>query len=192
MLGLVGCGAADRGDVDAANASIRRRLNRPDQRRDHRVSSHEAESFRCGTRRGQPPKHGIDRDQQVRPSMTRSQHVPGPQDRRRNAGRLNERFTLASSRDIGLHHRRRVSDAHVHEVPRIGLLRRGSGGADRGEIDATEFRCLRRTGVRRAHQVNHCGIRRDARDKCRSVERIPDTGSALRGSLVSEPGRTSA
>ena len=90
--------------------------------------------------------------------MTRSQHLPRPQDGCRNAGRLNQRFTLASRRDIGLHHRRRVSHAHVDEVPRIGLSRRGSGGADRGEIDATEFCCLRRTGVRRAHQVNHWGV----------------------------------
>ena len=181
---------SDLGHVDDANASHRRRLDRPDQCRDHGVSSHEAESLRCGTRRRQPPKRGIDRDQQVRPSMTTSQHVPRPQDRRRNAGRLNQRFTSHRAA-IWPHHTAPGEPSYVHEVVRIGLLRRGSGGADRGEIDATEFCRLAGLG---------CGVppgeppwrRRDAATNVEASSAFPSTGSALRGSLGSEPGRTSA
>ena len=59
-------------------------------------------------------------------------------------------------RDEGLHHRRRLRDAEINEMPNAGVARRFHRNLHGRQIDRAKLRCLRRTRMRNADEMNEC------------------------------------
>ena len=63
----------------------------------------------------------VDRHERVRPPVAGTEHVPGTQNRRGNAGGARRATSPSLAHgDVGVHHRRGMRDAHVDDVRHAG------------------------------------------------------------------------
>src|SRR6185503_4037289 len=86
-------GGADRGHVEDANA-LRPSLDARDERIHHLADRHETEAQRRLAQRRQPLGKRVERDEEIRPAVPGTEHVPRAQDGRREPACLNARLTL--------------------------------------------------------------------------------------------------
>ena len=170
-----------------------RRLDRCDERRHHlRRASPAADDCACSRVGGSSASERVERQQQVRPPVAGPQHVPRPQDRRRDTGRRYCRLALLAHGDVRAHHRRRVRDAHVDDVGDAGARRGVRRSADRRQVDALELRGLRRTRMRRADEVDERGAVGIASANVAASSASPIAAAAPAGNRVAEALRVNA
>jgi len=122
-------------------------IHRVNQRIDHLFDGNETEPHGGGG--GQWKRFGefVERQEYQRPAMSRSQDVPGPEDRRGKACIRNQRFARRSHRKISAHHRRRLRHAHVHKVGGNMAASGCHGGANGDQIDLLKLPRLRGAGM---------------------------------------------
>src|ERR1700686_4086855 len=84
--GRVERGAADLGDLEDAEP-LRRVLDREDERAKHLSERDQAEPPRAVARRREPLEEPVAGQEQERPPVPGAQHVPGPEDGRREPAR---------------------------------------------------------------------------------------------------------
>ena len=147
-----------------------------------------APAARLRPRRWNPTKYCVDGQQHEWPPVARPEDVPGPQDRRANAARLDETLAVRSNRDVRPHHRGRMCDAHVDEMSHPRTMRRPHGGLDRGEVHSAKLSGFGRIGVGRPDQVNEGGVGWNRIGEACIVERITDDRERSRRKFVSRLG----
>jgi hypothetical protein len=165
---LRGSGASDFWRFDNAHAAAGRRvLNRPDQRGNHVAQCHQPQAQRRFTFRRDQPRHRIERQQKVWPSMTGAEHVPRPQDGCGQTCVGNRALARRSRLDVRVHDGRRLRNADIYEMHRACAPRGVDRGEDRWHIDALKLRRFRRRRMRRANQMDDgiggCQGRRERR-----------------------------
>src|ERR1041385_3908520 len=93
--------------------------------------------------------------------MTWTKNVPRTQECGRNTTLTNQLFTFCSDSDESLHHRRRMRDTEIDEVPDVGFACCFQRYLSRNQIHGAELCGLRRTRMRYPDQVNKSVCRTD-------------------------------
>src|SRR5438105_1984022 len=172
--------------------AVRWMIDRVDHRTDH-ASELDRIKPPCGiTRlRRQHPKP-IQRKNEVRPTMARSEHIPRTDERGADVEGANHRLPFFAYGDVFAHDRRRMSNAEINEMLHAGVARRSDGLAHGNEIDFAELLLLRRRWVGDADELHERVARRDAIRECRCIECVAADGDRAGRQLPSDPLRTSA
>src|SRR4051794_19218697 len=100
--------------------------------------------------------------------MSRAEDVPRAHKRRLHSTVPDERLTFRAHRDERLHHRSRLRDAEINEVPNAGVARAFHRDLDGWQINGAKLRGLRRARMRDTDQMNE-GVAAADRFRVRTV-----------------------
>src|SRR5436309_4933658 len=156
-------------------------LDRVDQRANYLRNGHQPEPTRRFARGGPALEQPVHGDNQVRPAVSRAEHVPRPEDRAAEPGPIECALGLTARVLIRLHDRCGLRDAHVHEVDDGALPGRCDRFQRRAQVDVDE---LARFGWRRMRYADKLQKRVTRRDRVSErcvIERVTDDDLAAAG-----------
>jgi len=142
-------------NLDYSHA-IRRMLNRLDYRINHLMDCHKAKADCSLASLRNDPGNKIEWDQQTRPPVSRSEHIPGAQDRGCKPAFDEQFFARDPGFDEGFHDWTRMRHAHVNEMFTPGFSCGVNGLFRSNKINLFEFARFRRIRMCNSNKMNEC------------------------------------